>query len=94
MLYLVNIYRNYLTSCVICSYVFWIGDLNFRLADGLTTHDIDALVKKNHLDVLLEKDQLIAVMENREAFAELTEEKITFPPTYKYEFASQEFDFK
>ncbi|OXU29280.1 hypothetical protein TSAR_009446 [Trichomalopsis sarcophagae] len=82
------------TNILYHDYVFWIGDLNFRLAEGLTGHDIDALVKKNHLDVLLEKDQLKTVMENREAFAELTEEKITFPPTYKYEFASQEFDFK
>ena len=33
-------------------------------------------------------------MTNGDAFAALTEEKITFPPTYKYEFASQEFNFK
>lgn len=56
--------------------------------------DIDALVKKNELDALLSKDQLKIVKENNEAFAEFTEERITFPPTYKYEFASQEFDFK
>lgn len=34
------------------------------------------------------------VMKNDQAFAELNEHTITFPPTYKYEFESQEFDLK
>ncbi|XP_043258389.1 inositol polyphosphate 5-phosphatase K-like [Colletes gigas] len=76
-------------------YVFWIGDLNFRLnGENLTATDIDVLVKKNELKCLLEKDQLKMVMQNGDAFAELDESAITFPPTYKYEFASQEFDLK
>lgn len=76
-------------------YVFWIGDLNFRLhGEDLTAMDIDILVKKNQLKQLLERDQLKIVMKNGEAFAELNENDITFPPTYKYEFASNEFDFK
>ncbi|XP_076160352.1 inositol polyphosphate 5-phosphatase K [Ptiloglossa arizonensis] len=75
-------------------YVFWIGDLNFRLNGNLTATEIDELVKHNELKCLLEKDQLTAVMKNGEAFAELNENAITFPPTYKYEFASQDFDLK
>ncbi|KAK2586242.1 hypothetical protein KPH14_001499 [Odynerus spinipes] len=76
-------------------YVFWIGDLNFRLnGEDLTASDIDLLVKKNQLNLLLERDQLKMVMNNEDAFAELNENDITFPPTYKYEFASQEFDLK
>ncbi|KAJ8686436.1 hypothetical protein QAD02_022230 [Eretmocerus hayati] len=75
-------------------YIFWIGDLNFRLAEGLAAKDIDALVKQDQLTVLLEKDQLKITQRNGEAFAELVEEKITFSPTYKYEFASQEFDLR
>lgn len=79
----------------IYSYVFWIGDLNFRLhGEDLTATEIDLLVKKNQLTTLLTKDQLKMVMEKGEAFAELNESAITFPPTYKYEFASQEFDLK
>lgn len=42
----------------------------------------------------MEKDQLVDTMKSNKAFSELVEEKISFPPTYKYEFASQEFDFK
>ncbi|XP_043667492.1 inositol polyphosphate 5-phosphatase K-like isoform X3 [Vespula pensylvanica] len=76
-------------------YVFWIGDLNFRLhGEDLTATDIDLLVKKNQLNLLLERDQLKLVMRNGDAFAELNENVIEFPPTYKFEFASQEFDLK
>ncbi|KAH0952574.1 hypothetical protein HN011_003909 [Eciton burchellii] len=76
-------------------YVFWIGDLNFRLnAENLTGSDIETLVKKGKLNELLERDQLKMVMEENQAFAELNENSITFPPTYKYEFESQEFDLK
>lgn len=77
------------------SYTFWIGDLNFRLnGEDLTAADIDLLVKKKQLDELLERDQLKTVMRDGQAFAELNEHAITFPPTYKYEFESQEFDLK
>ncbi|XP_078044692.1 inositol polyphosphate 5-phosphatase K [Augochlora pura] len=76
-------------------YIFWIGDLNFRLhGEDLTAADINMKVKKNQLKCLLDRDQLKRVMESGEAFAELRENVITFPPTYKYEFASQEFDLK
>lgn len=33
-------------------------------------------------------------MKARQAFAELNESNVSFPPTYKYEFESQEFDLK
>lgn len=52
------------------------------------------LVKKKQLEELFEKDQLKMVMQDGQAFAELNENTITFPPTYKYEFESQEFDLK
>lgn len=77
------------------SYIFWIGDLNFRLnGEDLSAVEIDLLVKKKKLKELLERDQLKMVMKERQAFAELNENIITFPPTYKYEFESQEFDLK
>jgi len=76
------------------SYIFWIGDLNFRLNGEESAADIDVLVKQEQLKELLERDQLKMVMREGQAFAELSEEKITFPPTYKYEFESQEFDLK
>lgn len=74
--------------------MFWIGDLNFRIGEGFSATEIDELVKKNQLDVLLAKDQLKAVMASKEAFSVFTEGQITFHPTYKYEFASQDYDLK
>lgn len=75
--------------------MFWIGDLNFRLnGQDLSAEVIDSLIKKKNLDVLLARDQLKIVMENGEAFAELFEENIDFPPTYKFEFSSQDYDLK
>lgn len=52
------------------------------------------MVKKKQLEKLLERDQLRMVMRDGQAFAELNENAITFPPTYKYEFESQAFDLK
>ncbi|XP_033323124.2 inositol polyphosphate 5-phosphatase K [Megalopta genalis] len=96
-----TILANHTFSCADTSkilyhdYIFWIGDLNFRLyGEDLTATDINMRVKKDQLKCLLDRDQLKRVMASGEAFAELNENVITFPPTYKYEFASQEFDLK
>ncbi|XP_069704988.1 inositol polyphosphate 5-phosphatase K-like isoform X2 [Periplaneta americana] len=75
-------------------YVFWIGDLNFRLADGINAEEIDRLIKKGELTRLLEKDQLRQAMSSGEAFSELTEQLPTFAPSYKFEFHSSQYDLK
>ncbi|XP_051173724.1 inositol polyphosphate 5-phosphatase K-like isoform X2 [Leptopilina boulardi] len=90
-----HIYESTETSNIFYhDYVFWFGDLNFRLMEGLTATDIDLLIKQKQLSVLLEKDQLKNVMANGEAFAELIENKISFSPTYKFQFSSQDYDLK
>ncbi|XP_066595609.1 inositol polyphosphate 5-phosphatase K-like [Prorops nasuta] len=76
-------------------YIFWIGDLNFRLnGDDLSASEIDQLVHENKLDELLLRDQLKLVMSSGEAFAELQENSVTFAPTYKFEFCTQQYDLK
>ncbi|PSN56506.1 Phosphatidylinositol 4 [Blattella germanica] len=75
-------------------YVFWIGDLNFRLMDGLSAEEIDQQVKKGEITRLLDQDQLRKVMASGEAFSELYEQLPTFPPTYKFEFHSSRYDLK
>lgn len=62
--------------------------------EGLTAAQIDSYVESNELDHLLKHDQLKNIMATGEAFAELNEGKITFPPTYKYEFGTQDYDLK
>ena len=76
--------------------MFWFGDLNFRLNDPnvLSAENIDRLTKKGELESLFDKDQLKNVMTSGEAFSELIEHQLTFPPTYKYLFNSNQYDLK
>ncbi|XP_059614755.1 inositol polyphosphate 5-phosphatase K isoform X1 [Phlebotomus argentipes] len=77
-------------------YVFWFGDLNFRLTGEATTtpEDIREEVKKDNLGELIQKDQLQLVMSQERAFNELTERLPAFPPTFKFEPGTQEYDMK
>ncbi|XP_063238865.1 inositol polyphosphate 5-phosphatase K-like isoform X2 [Bacillus rossius redtenbacheri] len=75
-------------------YVFWIGDMNFRLLEGPSATEIDELVGRGELTRLLAKDQLRYVMAMGEAFGELEEPLPTFPPTYKFEFHTSLYDLR
>ncbi|KAK7863761.1 hypothetical protein R5R35_011162 [Gryllus longicercus] len=88
-------YQNKETSNILFhDYVFWIGDLNFRLMDSYSAEEINNLIKKGELTRLLEKDQLRYAMDRGEAFSELSEETPNFPPTYKFQFNSSLYDLK
>nr|CAD7257915.1 unnamed protein product [Timema shepardi] len=82
------------TNILYHDYVFWIGDLNFRLLSGLSATEIEQLVEKGELTRLLAKDQLRHVIDTGEAFSELVENLPTFPPTYKFEFHTSKYDLK
>lgn len=56
--------------------------------------DVRALVEDERLEELLEKDQLKLVMEQKRAFHNLTERMPNFPPTFKFEHGSSEYDMK
>jgi inositol-1,4,5-trisphosphate 5-phosphatase len=75
-------------------YVFWFGDLNFRLGGSLTSDEIVEKVCNGQLPVLLKDDQLMKVMKTGDAFSELSEMDITFRPTYKYEIGLDTYDTK
>lgn len=77
-------------------YVFWMGDLNFRLQeDSYTFQEIDLLVAKKDFSKLLAVDQLTAVRGSGDAFSELDEATPTFPPTFKYRVGARDvFDGK
>lgn len=78
------------------SYVFFFGDLNFRLTGEATTspEDIRALVEDDKLSQLIEKDQLLLVMRQKRAFNEFEERLPAFPPTFKFEMGSTRYDMK
>ena len=54
--------------------------------------EIKDLVKQNLLASILEKDQLVVQKEAGNVFNDFTEGDITFPPTYKYDLFSEDFD--
>lgn len=76
-------------------YVFWMGDLNFRLEeDSFTFQQIDLNVANNQFDKLLAQDQLVKARASGLAFSELNENLPTFPPTFKYKVGTDVFDAK
>lgn len=77
-------------------YVFWMGDLNFRLSEDfeLSPLEIELQIKKGNFKPLLIYDQLLDVMKKGLAFSELRENPPTFPPTFKFEVGSDDYDHK
>lgn len=76
------------------SYVFWFGDLNFRLAGHDSPEEVRALVEENKLEELLERDQLNAVRRENKAFQKLDERLPEFPPTFKFKEGTSVYDMK
>ncbi|ESO97270.1 hypothetical protein LOTGIDRAFT_83370, partial [Lottia gigantea] len=72
-------------------YVFWMGDLNFRV-NGITASDAIKCIKKDDYNHLLEHDQLLLSMKSGLVFDEFNEGDITFPPTYKFDKNTDHYD--
>lgn len=76
--------------------MFWFGDLNFRLTGEATTsaEEIRSMVGKDQLKKLIEKDQLLLVKREGRAFQKLNERLPQFPPTFKFEHGTNDYDMK
>ncbi|KAI9503124.1 Endonuclease/exonuclease/phosphatase [Coemansia spiralis] len=74
------------------SYLFWFGDLNYRLA--IDTGDIGSVVARGEHKSLLGLDQLRITMMNKQAFVGFEEADIDFKPTYKYVVGTSVYDAK
>lgn len=72
-------------------YVFWIGDLNFRI-DHWTTEQVLNMTKHKRYKKMLANDQLISVMKTGLAFSEFVEGPINFAPTYKFVIGENDYD--
>ncbi|XP_035525435.1 inositol polyphosphate phosphatase-like 1b [Morone saxatilis] len=70
------------------THLFWCGDLNYRL--DLDVQDILKHVSKREFEELMCADQLTRERHKRKAFLNFKEEKIAFPPTYRYERGSRD----
>ncbi len=56
--------------------------------------EIRAMVKQGKFNELLRKDQLMLVMCEGKAFSQLVERSPQFPPTFKFEENTNEYDMK
>ncbi|EFA11114.1 LOW QUALITY PROTEIN: synaptojanin-1 [Tribolium castaneum] len=71
-------------------YLFWCGDFNYRV--DMDKDEIKESVKLGDYDRILENDQLMKQQQEGNVFKDFTEGKITFPPTYKYDLFSDDYD--
>lgn len=71
-------------------YVFWCGDFNYRI--DMDKDELKDLVKQNQIEAIVEHDQLRKQQEQGNVFNEFLEGEITFPPTYKYDLFSDDYD--
>ncbi|KAJ1959159.1 hypothetical protein IWQ62_004724 [Dispira parvispora] len=73
-------------------YVIWMGDLNYRIP--LEVNKVKSLLDAQQLKYLQDFDQLNVEKANHRAFAGFEENTIQFPPTYKYEIGTSQYDPK
>jgi hypothetical protein len=71
-------------------YIFWCGDFNFRL--DLDREEVKELIRRQEWPLLLRGDQLTVEREKGNVFEGYEEGAITFPPTYKYDLFSEDYD--
>ena len=71
-------------------YIFWLGDLNYRLNAG--DIEVKAMVANKDTEGLLQFDQLKQQQRIGAAFDNFHEPTITFLPTYKYDIGTDNFD--
>lgn len=76
--------------------MFWFGDLNFRLTGETTTtpNDIKELIDKDRLVELMQKDQLSLIRRQGRGFVQLDERLPAFPPTFKFEHGTNDYDLR
>lgn len=76
---------------LVCSQVYWLGDLNYRITELDPWLVKDYIDKGNYLP-LLEYDQLHQQHGLKNVFAGYQEGDVTFRPTYKYDPGSDNWD--
>lgn len=70
--------------------IVWLGDLNYRIT--FPNDKARALIERSDLTKLLSRDQLSYQMMRIQEFKFFKESEITFPPTYKYDKFSDDYD--
>ncbi|KAM0750787.1 DNase I-like protein [Meredithblackwellia eburnea MCA 4105] len=68
----------------------WLGDLNYRIE--LPRSDVSRMLEKSEWDLLMRFDQLKIQKQHALAWTDFEEAPITFPPTYKYDVGTSDYD--
>jgi phosphatidylinositol-bisphosphatase len=66
--------------------------LNYRIDESLSTNEIFQLIQQSNWPYLREKDQLNIEKQNGKIFHDFNEGILNFPPTYKYQPGTDEYD--
>jgi hypothetical protein len=70
--------------------IIWLGDFNYRI--GLGDQRVREFVRQKQYDILYENDQLNLQMIAGRTFPFYSEGVIRFPPTYKYNIGTDDYD--
>lgn len=70
--------------------VFWTSDTNYRIS--LSNEEVRKLIAEEKWDTLYENDQLNLGMISGETFRYYNEGTINFPPTYKFDNGTDNYD--
>lgn len=70
--------------------IVWLGDLNYRIT--FPNEKARSLISSNDLSTLLSRDQLLYQMLRIKEFKYFKESEIKFPPTYKFDKFSDDYD--
>lgn len=73
-------------------YVIWLGDLNYRIDSSLSVEAVNEMVDSGELSVLQEMDQLNIERQEGRVFEGFLEGALDFPPTYKYNPKTDEYE--
>ncbi|XP_058828017.1 synaptojanin-1 [Topomyia yanbarensis] len=71
-------------------YIFWCGDFNYRI--DMEKDELKELLKQGDIGSVLQFDQLRIQQNTGSVFNDFLEGEISFPPTYKYDLFSDDYD--
>ncbi|XP_063994499.1 synaptojanin-1 [Diachasmimorpha longicaudata] len=71
-------------------YVFWCGDFNYRV--DMDKEEMREMIRRGEIEQILQYDQLKIQQDQGNVFKNFQEGPVTFPPTYKYDLFSDDYD--
>ena len=90
------IFQNFIPAKTIKDHdmIYWVGDLNYRIEDrdGMDAGVVKNIIKAGKIEQLFAYDQFKEQKYQRKIFDGFNEGHITFPPTYKFDPGTDDWD--